>query len=324
MAGIIAGGAYGRQQPAPPPTGLPTPTNALANQYKLYNSGVAQNAEDYGGIMQGYKNLAQSAAGRVTPQVQSGGYTPTMVTPQTLSTPSTYDYKPTADATASIGNLKQLSQTGGYSGEDIANLRARGISPIRSVYANAQREIGRNRSLQGGFSPNYNATQAKMTRELSEQIANQVTNVNAGIAQNVAQNKIGVSGQYNQAAQHEGDLINQFGKANSDTINDTNKTNAGIVNNANQFNAGNANQASQFNITNPQDAARITEALKSGNMNTILQALEGQKSLYGTTPALSNLFGNQAMQGAQFNNQVSQQAQQPGMQIISQLMSGLR
>jgi hypothetical protein len=46
-------------------------------------------------------------------------------------------------------------------------------------------------------------------------------------------------------------------------------------------------------------------------------------SLYGTTPALAQLFGNQALQGAQFQNQINQQGQEGKLQLIGQLMGRL-
>lgn len=303
----------------------PTPNNPLTNQYKLYNSAVGQQAEDYGGIMQGYKNLTTTATNRTNniPQVSTQSYTPQTYRPQTI-TPTQFNYQPSAQVGQSIGNLGELSKTGGYSGQDIADLRARGISPIRSVYANAEQDVDRQRALQGGFSPNYNAVKAKMAREMSEQIGQQVSNVNAGIAEKVAQNKIGLAPHYAAAAKAESDTANQYGKSNADTLNQSGIFNANATNTAGQFNAGATNTGNQFNIQNASDVARLNEALRSGNTAQALAALGGQSSLYGTTPALSSLFGNQAMQGAQFQNQVQQQQNQPGLNVIAQLMQGYR
>src|SRR5437773_5397071 len=48
--------------------------------------------------------------------------------------------------------FSEFSKTGGFSPEDLANIRARALSPVRAVYSNAQREVNRQRSLQGGYS----------------------------------------------------------------------------------------------------------------------------------------------------------------------------
>jgi len=293
MAGIQAQREVGIN---PNPYALPPPANALTNQYKLYNSGVQQNAEDYGGIMQGYKNLAASAG----TNANLSGYKPTMMqTGGTQFTPQTSPYKQSADLTSAIGNLRGLSETGGYTPEGIADIRARGISPIRSIYAGANRDIDRNRALKGGFSPGYNAAKLKMAREMSDQIGNQVTNVNAGIAQNVAQNRLQAAPQLTNVTGGQSDLANQMGQNNAQMMNQGNLANIANTMQTGQFNANAANQAGQFNAQQ-----------RLQPQQTQLAALQGQASLYGTTPALSQLFGNQAMQHAQTQNQINQQGNQ--------------
>lgn len=89
-----------------------------------------------------------------------------------------------------ITTLEDLARTGGYSDTDVANLRERGISPIRSVYANQMRELDRSRGLSGGYSPNFGAVSARMARDLSSQMAGQMTNVNADIAEKVAEGRL--------------------------------------------------------------------------------------------------------------------------------------
>jgi hypothetical protein len=88
-----------------------------------------------------------------------------------------------SDPFNSYGGYTEFSQTGGYSPTDIANMRARGTSPVRAAYANAQREIGRGRSLQGGYSPNAAAAQVKMAREQGQSGADAMQNVEAGLAE---------------------------------------------------------------------------------------------------------------------------------------------
>ncbi len=83
----------------------------------------------------------------------------------------------------SYGGYTEFSQTGGYSPTDIANMRARGTAPVRAAYANAQRELGRGRALQGGYSPNAAAAQVKMAREQGQLGADAMQNVEAGLAE---------------------------------------------------------------------------------------------------------------------------------------------
>lgn len=249
-------------------------TSPLVNQYKLYDAGVQQNADDYTGLMSGYKDLLSKA------NSQQPTAAPATYIPQTT------DYKQSGDLTNSISNLSGLAQDGGYTPAGIADIRERGISPIRSIYANANREIDRNRSLQGGFSPNYAAVKAKMARELSETIAGQTTKVNADIAQAVAGNRLAAATPYANVTAGQSNIQNEMGSRNTDIKND----------------------ASKFNITTGMQA----DQMKSQSGDMALKALEGARSLYGTTPALANTFGNQAMnfsqQQANINNAGTQQA----------------
>lgn len=97
------------------------------------------------------------------------------------------------------GNLMsgfgEFAQTGGYSPEELANIRARAVSPIRSAYSSARREVDRQRSLQGGYSPNRSAVLSKMAREQSQATSDASTNAEAAIAQMVNQGRrFGLSG----------------------------------------------------------------------------------------------------------------------------------
>lgn len=247
------------------------PSDPLTSSYNLYNKAVEQQAGDYGNIMKGYQDLL-SKAGAFT-----SGYSP-----------QTAQYQQSPDLTDAISKLKGLSETGGYSDQDVQNLRERGISPIRSIYANAQRELDRRRSLSGGYSPNYGAVTAKMTRDLSSQIANQMTNVNAGLAERIAQNKLNITPQYAGTTAGQSNLANQMAMENAQA----------------------GNRAKEFGLQIPFQYAS--------------DALRGMTSLYGTTPAMSSLFGNQALQAAQLQNQVNQEGQRNNQAAISSFMPGIR
>lgn len=126
------------------------------------------------------------------------------------------DQGPSAASQDALRNLASLSRTGGYSEGDKADLRSRGISPIRSIYANAQQNLSRNRALGGGYSPNYAASSAKMARELSQGISDITTNVDAGIAQNVAQGRLSAAPQYaHYANMQDTNKLNSLGALQS-------------------------------------------------------------------------------------------------------------
>lgn len=96
---------------------------------------------------------------------------------------------------AARGGYQNFADTGGFSGQDLQNIRARSIAPMRAVYANANADVDRQRALQGGYAPNVIAARAKMARELSYNLGDMATNVEANIADQVRQGKLaGLSG----------------------------------------------------------------------------------------------------------------------------------
>jgi len=266
MAGMIAPGWR-----PPTPTAPVTPTSQFGNP-ATFTAAADTQASDYDRIMQSYRDLLS--------QNQQNPITAQTIAPQ-ITSPNTSEYKQSADVTGSLSNLSDLATTGGYSAGDISDLRARAISPVRSIYANAQQNIDRQKSLQGGYSPNYTAATAKMARDESQQISDAVTNANAGIAQNVAANKLSIAPTYASAAGSANALKTSADKANADILNQVAEANAARVQQAGESNASN-NLTAQLN-----------------NRNTAMGAVQGQASLYGTTPALTSTFGNQVIQAGQ-------------------------
>lgn len=168
------------------------------------------------------------------------------------------------DPFKSYAGFQGFSENGGYSPSDIANMRARGVGGVRSAYANAEREVGRQRSLQGGYSPNAVATQAKMARERGQATADATQNVEAGIASERQKGRLaGLQGMFGVEGQRLGADL------------DVGKFNANAMMSAAQSNAASSNASS------------------AQNMQNRLGALSGMRSLYGTTPGMSDTFGNQ-------------------------------
>jgi hypothetical protein len=217
-----------------------------------YNAGRASETDfnDRNDIMNRYRAVAGGEGGG-----DEGGY-------DTWG-PSKISY---TDPFKSYGGYEEFSKTGGYSTDDIANMRSRGTSPIRAAYANAGREVNRQRALQGGYAPNAFASQVKMAREQGQATADAQQNVEAGLAE--ARNKgrlAGLGGMYGVEGQRLGADL------------EVGKFNAMAEMNAAQSNAGAAN------------AARA-----QGKANQ-LGALSGMTSLYGTTPGMSGKFGDQLL-----------------------------
>ena len=413
----------------------PSPTSTFGNP-SSFSAAASTQASDYDTIMKNYGNVVSNAsnnpltASSVAPQSiqNASSASPTSVTPSTISSPSGYqasqvanpqadqadqisapnavtsqnvnpnlaNYQQSADVTGSLSDLSNLTQTGGYTPQGIADIRARDISPTRSIYATGAQDLARSRALGGGYSPNFAATQAQMARDESNQIATTDTAANAGIAQNVAANQIQAGGMYagaagaaNQAQQQAGQFnanttnqvelanqqatnqanefsanqglqtseanqaaINAINEANANRALQTSQTNqaatnqagqfnagqslqantanANMINQANQFNAGQTQQNQQFNANNANqtNATNAANALSAGtgNANRTLQAqqaniqnqlsgTQGMQSLYGTTPALTNTFGNQVIQAGQLG-QGQQQLNQNNLRNI--------
>lgn len=226
----------------------------------LYKTTLGKTAGDYDAIMQQYRDIASAP--------------PTAkVLPFTPITPKNIEYQDTPEMANALSMYKGLSETGGYSESDIQNLRARGVSPIRAAYANAARNLNRQRSLQGGYSPNYAAAATKMAREQSESLSGATTNVNAQLAQMIAEGKrAGMAGYAPLAQQRENILANIAAQ-----------------------NAAAANRAGEFNVQMPLQYGEFNRAGEQIDFGKQLEGVRGQQSLYGTTPALASTFGNQVL-----------------------------
>lgn len=215
----------------------------------IYQSALAQTAEDYDKIMSNYDAAAESIRNKKNSPL----------------TPQTAEYQPGSD----YGELKDIAATGGFSGSNIADIRERGISPIRSVYANADREMNRQKNLSGGYAPNMPAAKAKMARDMSSLISGQTTNINAGIGEAIQRGKLAGATALAPLQARENEMRNNF-------------------------NMNNTNTANQFTLANAQR--------DDNDFNNILDTIRGQQSLFGTTPAMMSTVGNQVLSAGNLAN----------------------
>lgn len=250
-----------------------------SNTMNAYRSSIPTQAGNYDEIMQGYRNLLGQGDGETTALMNQyksllggmGNYTDV-------------NYQESPEQREAFKQLRGLVETGGLSESERGDLRARGVSPIRAVYANMEREMGRNRALSGGYSPSYNATAARMAREGSESIAGAVTNVNAKIAEMVQAGKLKAAPEFANLANSKTQGMNQVGLANASNKIDFNNSKGNLL--------------------------QGMSSLLNNKNKLPLDALQGMTSLYGTTPALVNTFGNQvANQSAQTQNAVQNKQQ---------------
>jgi hypothetical protein len=248
-----------------------------------------------------------------------------------------------SDPFKSYAGYQQFADTGGYSGQDIADMRARGVSPIRAAYANAQRAVGQQRSLQGGYSPNAIAAQVKMAREQGQSMADASQNVDAQIAQarnagrlsglggmqNIEGNRLNAqmqgdifnAGQANQGRQFDISNALQAGQFNSNQAFQGNQFDIQNAMNAAQWNAGQANEGQKFDISNELQNNQFNtgqlnnmsqfNAGQGNNMNQFNAGQANQTSQFnaGQGNNMGQFNANLDFQGQQFNAQAQQQAQ---------------
>ena len=267
-----------------------------------YGRGSESNYGDYTDIMNNYRSIASGGGGMGDGGGGDGGggggggggmdFTPSY-NAWTVS-PGKAGY---TDPFKSYAGMEEFANTGGYSKEDIANMRSRGTSPIRAAYGNAEREMGRARSLQGGYSPNAFAAQARMAREGGQAAADATQNVEAGLAEARNQGRrYGLTGMQGTEGQ----------RLSADV--DVSKFNTGLDFEGQQFNAGQYESAEAKNMAAQERAAASRAAAGQANADRAAQsaaasradqfrALQGMTQLYGTTPGMANTFGNQLLQG---------------------------
>lgn len=251
--------------------------NAGPTTESAYAASIPQQAEDYDSIMGGYRNVLNTSGTGLNDVANR--YKTFLNSSESEFQPA--QYTQAAEWGESYGKLKALAENGGLDEQGQADLRARGISPIRAVYANAQRDVDRQRALQGGYSANHGAVSAKMAREQSESIAGATTNVNASIAKMIQEGKLKATPELAQMAAGKNQLMNQIGMANSEN---------------------------QLKAAGNKTAALAGYGNAVNNKSQVpLEALRGMTSLYGTTPALVNTFGNQTQNNQQMQNQQRQQ-----------------
>ena len=227
------------------------------NFMNLANQASQRNMADYGNIMSGYQGL------KIPGPTNFSFQNVKAQRPNELN--ESYGYLREA-----MPGYREFASTGGYSPTDIQELRARSTNPVRSAYGNTMRELDRSRTLGGnGGASNYIAARSRAQRELPGQLADAMTGINAQLADQIRQGKMfGLQG-----------------------ITGTGST----MGNLSSAEAGRMLQADLANQGADLQAQQLSEQSLQNNFGNQLQRLGGQASLYGTTPGMSSVFGNQAL-----------------------------
>lgn len=257
------------------------------DMWNTYQTGKAQNLQDYSNIMGGYQQFANNISQQGP--TKFGFERVNAERPAELG--ESYGY-----LRETVPGYREFAQTGGYSPTDIQELRARGVAPIRSAYGNTMMELNRARALGGsGGAPNYIAAASKAQREMPGQMADALTGVNAQLAQDIRQGRLaGLSG-----------------------LAGVGSTMGGLSSQE----AGRMLQAAMANQNADLQAQQLSEQSLQALRNTQLDALRGQTSLYGTTPGLASTFGNQALQAYQNRINLEQLRNQTGLDLLGKQIS---
>lgn len=257
----------------------------------LYSDASSRVADDYEGIKSGYDSLLNRAKnGQLrTP----ANYVP--VNSTSIRNVPGATYNRSGDLNSLVGNLQNFSDTGGYSGGDIDSIRARGLSPIRAAYANAQRNLSRQKNLQGGYMPNMGAITSKMAREQGELGSTMSTNINAEVAKMVAAGKLSGMQSLSPILTGENTMQNQISQKNADTARETE-----------MYNMDDERRVRDLNANMKMRTDERNTGIEGDNAATELSALSGKTNLFGTTPAMTNTFNNQVLQN-QTANQIKNQ-----------------
>jgi hypothetical protein len=257
------------------------------DMWNTYQTGKGMNLADYSNIMGGYQNFGN--------QISQQGPTKFGFERVTANNPKeqqeAYGYMREA-----APGYSEFARTGGYSPTDIQELRARGVSPIRSAYGNTMMELNRARVLGGsGGAPNYIAAASKAQREMPGQMADAMTGVNAQLAQDIRQGRLaGLSG-----------------------LTGIGSTMGGLA----SQDAGRMLQAGMANQNADLQAQQLSEQSLQALRGLQLDALRGQTSLYGTTPGLASTFGNQALDAYRNRISLEQLRNQTGLDLLGKQIS---
>ena len=261
------------------------PQNRSPGQPRIFSSALETNADDYDRIMKGYQTSVKE-------------FEPTKFSPLSYSPIEAKQsiYNPGA-LSGATDVAKNFTSTGGFTNDEIGNIRARSISPIRSIYSNAMRNVRRQRSLQGGYSPNYSAVMSKMSRDLSSQLSDKTTDVEGSIAELVSRNKLSALPSYLSAASEDTRMRNANDQSNTAMYNRIIE-----LNNANQMETDryNTSMGANINQANQQGYGDMYDRVFRGN--------QAQQSLYGDTPGMANLFGQQELERERMRIQAEQEA----------------
>lgn len=223
--------------------------------------------------------------------MKTGGWDPSNVTSinDNIAKLKSLGYDPdTVNRLRGGGVFDEFSKTGGYSDNDLANIRARGTSTIPAFYAQAKADANRARAVQGGYGPGQSALMARFGRSQAAAGADAALNTELGIKSNVNQGRQwGASGMSGAEAALSDLRLQSLSGASGIEKGLVESQRAGK-----EFGAQNLEQRAEADRAAAQAASSAAAGRSDALTRWALQfqadqeqaGLEGMKSLYGATP----------------------------------------
>ena len=207
--------------------------------------------------------------------------------------------KSMGDLDTGIGSYKNFIDTGGFSPEDIAVMRAQAVNPTRQLYQNIQDEMTTAQNRAGLNTSGGNVAALRAASDAADKIGNINTTTEANLAQMKQQGKeFGTTGLTQaslgqaQARTAVEQLDSQMKEAGLGGMTDIEKSRLQAELSNAQLNQG----ASSGNASIAMAKAGLLERQGEFLAGLPMEALKGMTGLYGTTPADTALAGNEQLQ----------------------------
>jgi len=217
----------------------------------------------------GQNNIDQMRSGYVVPQAQEAWNNFKNASGQQMG-----------DYNRIMGDYQGWAKNGGFSDQDMGNMRARSLAPIRSLYANANRDVNRQAGLQGGYSPGMGALKARMARDLSSQTSDAAQNTEGMLAQLRNQGKqFGMQGQSGMYGATPG-LTSTYGNLQNNTMQNwlgTEGLQRDMFSNLNQGYAGSRGKGFDYSWIGP--AIGAAGAMSDRNLKENITEISDEKIL---------------------------------------------
>jgi hypothetical protein len=228
------------------------------------------------------------------------------------------------------GVFDEFAKTGGYSDQDIGNIRSRANSVIPAYYDVARRDAARRGAIQGGYGPGQSALMSRMSREQARGAASTALDTELGIKDKVNSGRQwGASGLTDAERGYQDMRMRALtgasgiegGMTDSIARNRTGAANMGATNETGM--QSHIQQGKMFGTQGLEGmaesaAARSAAASARGAADARWQAefdregqqfgLEGMRSLYGMQPGETSMYlgANMAGRGLNMDNQQGQ------------------